>query len=163
MGMGTYTTQREIPLGRTDRVPFGSTARASRLLRSRQQRSVQWAATIMPGPHIYTGVGMVIDFYPLFFGGMGVWISRLTTHFWGGMGVWKGEGHPPTPYPYIIFVTYPPFFCPRQLVPIKHWGKVVFLQPGGMGVWNLGFPTPIFRVWGYGTARIQSITIPTPV
>ena len=86
---------------------------------------------------------MVVHFYPplpwlLGAGGMGVWFSRLKPLLWGGRGVWKGERHPHTPYPHIIFVTYPPVFIP-----------LVFFQNKGLGVWNLGFPTPNFKVWGY--------------
>ncbi len=64
------------------------------------------------GPHIYTGVGMVLHFYPLFFRGMGVWNFCPRTTFWGGRGVWKGGKGTPYPYPHIIFVTYPTFFYP---------------------------------------------------
>ena len=69
------------------------------------------------------------------------------------MGVWKGGRHPPTPYP--------PCFIPL-LVPIKLWGKVVFLQNKGMGEWNLGFPTPIFMVMGvwFGSDPITHHTYP---
>ena len=92
------------------------------------------------------------------------------TVLWGWGGYGKGEGTPLPPH-YICHLQYPLFLSPtpiKTLVPIKHWGKLVFLQNKGYGgtgvpVWNLGFPTPIFKVRGYGRARIQSGTIPTPL